>query len=1258
MRENLPLKEFADRLRQVEFLARLSQDLLEELASFARQVSLEPGEALFAEGDPGDAVYVVVEGAVQIFVHSPSGGELVLAALRAGELLGEHYLFQREGLGRRDASARASEPTVLLRIEGSAFFEVLASDPALAKQIRERRNRREADNLEKRSEMFRLLTSLGAIDPQDSIRFDSGEIIFREGDKADAAWLITAGEVAVYTEARPNEPLARLGAGQCFGERACITDAPRAATVRALTPVEAIRISREHFVRLHELSPKLRDIVSGLDFVYHLPQRGIALQFLGSRGGEGTVERLYRLEDGRCFLASWVPSLKAFRLERIDPADGSSNAYKKVAWAEAAIGEPARQRAVSFSQDGRIRSFSAVGDWPEMPRAIEAAIDGEAFSAETIGAFERTGRLGGAGPGQTEEFACFCMQISTGTLEALIKAGYDSFESLRQKTGCGSICGGCEPQIQSMLGHLEWIPVIGCSQEQTAEIRSISLKTTTSMASIEWLAGQYVVVSGRIGPHWVNRSYTIISAPEPGQAIEIAVKREPQGLFSRWLFDGEIAGKELRLAPPRGDCIWKPGPRPTVCFVAGIGVTPALAIVRARRLHEAAGALHIDYSGRSAESMAFLAELQSAAETDKNVSLRSRFTSAGDRLDAAAVADTVRKLPEAEFFVCGPEAYMDQVVAALQAADVPPERIHEERFAHAGAPPKIDTDVGQAPAAVLPINATSSAGASRDDRYVVTSFRTSIRRAAQALPPAWREWAAERYLRRAEAPGPAAEHVVQYLLSAAMSGQAAKEATVAERADNFYTRQYRQFFNPVMGAFAMTATRVLLASSGAPRGYLWRRRRKTYAAMLEETQGAPPIMVIDRETVALPLLLPRLDNEQTRALENWLNGRGGMPLAYSKLVEGEEVHCAVPHASARERTRDGALLEVVDCAIRSRTLALLALHPHDPDAMGLHITLFAAEMVEPERLKKDYDLAPSALIPWQKAALARDRMLLFCVGATEEVFTQCSQNLFVKRPAPANAGRARAAWPNAWNPGMPLDGLLAMQFETLQVTVSAGGVPGASPRNGDLGKAAFFEQRGRKSYLLIPYYPGNAVHGHAAKLWSNAHSTVVICDDHSALCLVTVSGPSWVFPHEKVKREFAKLAGKVASDQPHDQAAAPDPTYWFLQEISEIVQQREPLAANCLDPTRPTCSISAGGEGRHDKKVAYFATNTLPAYDQSLQHEREKAGRLADPSGGRHRDWNASIQSALESRRSHLRRVHDFPISLPSGSLHKPSDPI
>jgi hypothetical protein len=171
-----------------------------------------------------------------------------------------------------------------------------------------------------------------------------------------------------------------------------------------------------------------------------------------------------------------------------------------------------------------------------------------------------------------------------------------------------------------------------------------------------------------------------------------------------------------------------------------------------------------------------------------------------------------------------------------------------------------------------------------------------------------------------------------------------------------------------------------------------------------------------------------------------------------------------------------------------------------------------------------YGLAPDALIPWRKAALREGRMFAFCVGATEEVFTQCSQNLFIKRPVPGSARKARAVQPNAWNSALSLEHLLAMQFETLQVTVSASGVPGASPRNGDRGKAAFLGRRGRKAYLLIPYHPGNAVHGHAAKLWTNTYGTVVIFDDHSALISVTVSGPSRVISHEKAKRAFPMIA--------------------------------------------------------------------------------------------------------------------------------------
>jgi hypothetical protein len=524
-------------------------------------------------------------------------------------------------------------------------------------------------------------------------------------------------------------------------------------------------------------------------------------------------------------------------------------------------------------------------------------------------------------------------------------------------------------------------------------------------------------------------------------------------------------------------------------------------------------------------------------------------------------------------------------------------------------------------------------------RYEITLRSTLAHRAVGFLPPYWRERAAERFLRR-DAPGPACEHVAQYLVGVAhhaMQDGKRKEATVVRGADLFYAGQYRQYFNATMGAFAMTATQALLASGGSPRGRLWRRRRETFAAVLEEAEGARPILVLDRETVALPLLLPKLFGEDERAeMEHWLAGTGHMPEMFRSLVAGQEVRCAEPRVLARERSADGAILEVVDAILRSHKLAVLALHPHDPDAMGLHITLFGVETVSPQRLETDYGLEASALGIYKKVARMRGRTLAFCVGGTEEVFTQCSQNLFVKRAEPRAAPPARAGWPEAWDPRDRLERLLATQFEMIQVTVSADGLPGASPRNGDLGKAAFVARGRGGLFVLIPYYPGNSVHGHAGKLWSNPHGSLVISDDHTALTRVTISGPARILSHEEVIRKFPAVAVASGTWRGCEKRARALPAYWFLQEVAEIVQQSEPLTAHRLDPQRPTCSINAGGQAKHDKKPAYFAADTLPEYDRHLQHEREAEGRPTCPSGASYRHWREAVDLALRARQAHL----------------------
>jgi hypothetical protein len=532
-----------------------------------------------------------------------------------------------------------------------------------------------------------------------------------------------------------------------------------------------------------------------------------------------------------------------------------------------------------------------------------------------------------------------------------------------------------------------------------------------------------------------------------------------------------------------------------------------------------------------------------------------------------------------------------------------------------------------------------SSAPSKDHRYKITRLRTLTHRAIGLAPPAWRERLAELLLRRERAPGPAAEHAVQYLLSVEIcSGKAPqREAVVAKGADLFYERQYRQTFNSVMGAFAMTATQALLASGGEVQGNAWARRRRTFATMLdEETLGGPPIVVLNAQTVAIPVLAPRPRTQsEAVATARWLAGSERMPGLYRDLAHGEEMACFEPHVCAVVREADGAVAQLFDAVARSGKLAVLALHPFDPDAMGLHITLFGVQILTTRFLLQDYRLESALLEPWLRSAEARNKLLLFCVGGTEEIFTQCSQNLFVKRRG-LNTASLKGY---AWSPALPLENLFDRQFEIFQATVSAGGLPGASPRNGATGKAAFVEREAGKTLIVIPYHPGNAVHGHAAKLWSNPFGSLVVWDDTASQAAVTISGPCHFVSHKAAKRRFASSVTQVGTLTRRSGSPMPDPEYWFVQEVTEIALRREPLALSLLDPIRSTSCISAGGHAHYSKKPAYFAADTLVHYDMKLQHERETSGRPIDPSGYQRRKWCAEVRGALEARLMHLRAL-------------------
>ena len=90
------------------FLTNASPELTQMLGAVATRVTLRVDEVLFEQGDVGDALYAIIDGAVEISVLSRDGRKLTLDVLRDGSLLGEIALFDP---GQRTATVTATQKT-------------------------------------------------------------------------------------------------------------------------------------------------------------------------------------------------------------------------------------------------------------------------------------------------------------------------------------------------------------------------------------------------------------------------------------------------------------------------------------------------------------------------------------------------------------------------------------------------------------------------------------------------------------------------------------------------------------------------------------------------------------------------------------------------------------------------------------------------------------------------------------------------------------------------------------------------------------------------------------------------------------------------------------------------------------------------------------------------------------------------------------------------------------------------------------------
>ncbi|MGH6880313.1 MULTISPECIES: Crp/Fnr family transcriptional regulator [Hypericibacter] len=109
-------------------------------------------------------------------------------------------------------------------------------------------------------ELLRRIPMFSKIDPaklrllafaSERVTFPSGEVLFHQGDPADAAYLIIDGSVSVTVELASGPLLvAKVGKDQIVGEIGIICDVPRTATITAEMPTITLKITRDLFFQM------------------------------------------------------------------------------------------------------------------------------------------------------------------------------------------------------------------------------------------------------------------------------------------------------------------------------------------------------------------------------------------------------------------------------------------------------------------------------------------------------------------------------------------------------------------------------------------------------------------------------------------------------------------------------------------------------------------------------------------------------------------------------------------------------------------------------------------------------------------------------------------------------------------------------------------------------------------------------------------------------------------------------------------------
>lgn len=256
-----PEKKEKRSVPRTPIFSEFTEDEFLEVVKKLKSRELGKGEYLFHEGDPGDSIFIVADGEVDVIGRARDSAKVKLATLAEGSIFGEFGFFLDS---TRTTDVAAAVPSTILELAKADLKEIISKSGRVEEILFKFYKERVVDRFMALSELFKFISPAHRKEILSRLTLAAhpeGAVIVREGDRGETMYLIKEGTVSVRVNDSNGveKEVARLGPGDFFGEIALATNRPRVATVAALTGVKLVEFSRPVIKDIIGKYPQIKD---------------------------------------------------------------------------------------------------------------------------------------------------------------------------------------------------------------------------------------------------------------------------------------------------------------------------------------------------------------------------------------------------------------------------------------------------------------------------------------------------------------------------------------------------------------------------------------------------------------------------------------------------------------------------------------------------------------------------------------------------------------------------------------------------------------------------------------------------------------------------------------------------------------------------------------------------------------------------------------------------------------------------------------